>query len=41
MEEILDIYKKPYDPTVPLVCMDEKPYPAAWRIQGAAAYAPR
>ena len=26
MEEILDIYKKPYDPTVPLVCMDEKPY---------------
>ena len=26
MEEILDIYKKPYDPTVPLVCMDAVSY---------------
>ena len=23
MEEILDIYKKPYDPQCPQVCMDE------------------
>ena len=23
MEEVLDIYKKPYDPQHPVVCMDE------------------
>lgn len=26
MEDILDIYEMPYNPTVPIVCMDEKPY---------------
>ena len=26
MEDILDIYEMPYDPVVPVVCMDEKPY---------------
>ena len=26
MEDILDIYEMPYDPSVPVVCMDEKPY---------------
>ena len=26
MEDILDIYEKPYDPSLPVVCMDEKPY---------------
>lgn len=26
MEDILDIYEMPYDPAVPVVCMDEKPY---------------
>lgn len=26
MEDILDLYEKPYDPEVPVVCMDEKPY---------------
>lgn len=25
MEDILDVYQKPYDPDVPQVCMDEKP----------------
>jgi len=25
MEDILDVYHMPYDPEVPLVCMDEKP----------------
>ena len=25
MEEILDLYKRPYDPERPLVCMDERP----------------
>ena len=26
MEDVLDIYEMPYDPAVPVVCMDEKPY---------------
>ena len=26
MEDILDIYEMPYNPSVPVVCMDEKPY---------------
>ena len=26
MEDILDVYEKPYDPEMPVVCMDEKPY---------------
>ena len=26
MEDILDIYEKPYNPSLPVVCMDEKPY---------------
>ena len=26
MEDILDVYEMPYNPCVPVVCMDEKPY---------------
>lgn len=26
MEDILDVYERPYDPNRPVVCMDEKPY---------------
>lgn len=26
MEDILDLYQKPYDPEYPVICMDEKPY---------------
>ena len=26
MEDVLDVYARPHDPTVPVVCMDEKPY---------------
>ena len=26
MEDVLDIYEMPYEPAVPVVCMDEKPY---------------
>ena len=26
MEDILDVYERPYDPRNPVVCMDEKPY---------------
>ena len=25
MEEVLDTYEKPYDPTCPVLCMDEQP----------------
>lgn len=26
MEDVLDVYERPYDPKNPVVCMDEKPY---------------
>ena len=26
MEDILDVYRRPYDPIFPVICMDEKPY---------------
>ena len=26
MEDVLDVYERPYDPRFPVVCMDEKPY---------------
>ena len=26
MEDVLDVYERPYDPMRPVVCMDEKPY---------------
>jgi hypothetical protein len=26
MEDVLDVYARPHDPHVPVVCMDEKPY---------------
>lgn len=26
MEDILDVYERPYDPEMPVICMDEKPY---------------
>lgn len=26
MEDVLDIYERPYNPKNPAVCMDEKPY---------------
>jgi hypothetical protein len=25
MEQVLDVYKRPYDPSFPVVCMDETP----------------
>jgi len=25
MEDVLDVYHRPYDPKRPLVCLDEKP----------------
>jgi hypothetical protein len=26
MEDVLEVYLRPYDATFPVVCMDEKPY---------------
>ena len=26
MEDILDLYQQPFDPTAPVICMDEKPF---------------
>lgn len=26
MEDVLDVYERPFDEDVPVVCMDEKPY---------------
>jgi hypothetical protein len=26
MEDVLAVYARPYDPEIPVVCMDEKPY---------------
>ena len=26
MEDVLDVYARPPDPEIPVVCMDEKPY---------------
>lgn len=26
LEDILDVYELPYNPELPVVCMDEKPY---------------
>lgn len=26
MEDVLEVYHRPYDPRIPVICMDEKPY---------------
>ena len=26
MEDVLEVYSRPYDPAMPVICMDEKPY---------------
>ena len=33
MEEVLETYEKPYDPSVPVVCMDEQPVQLIKEIQ--------
>jgi hypothetical protein len=25
MEEVLELYEKPYNPAIPVICMDERP----------------
>ena len=40
MEGILDIYKRPYDPTAPVVCMDESPRQLIRETRRCVAMAP-
>lgn len=34
MEDILDIYERPYNAKLPVVCMDEKPYQLLGEVRG-------
>ena len=40
MEDILDVYEMPYDPTIPVVCMDEKPYQLLGEVRDSWAMRP-
>jgi len=41
MEDILDVYKSPYDSLPPVVCMDEKPYQLLGEVRESWAMRPR
>lgn len=40
MEDVLDVYARPHDPGVPVVCMDEKPYQLLGHARGPIPAAP-
>ena len=40
MEDILDIYEMPYNPVIPVVCMDEKPYQILGEVRDSWAMRP-
>lgn len=40
MEDILDVYETSYDPAVPVVCMDEKPYQLLGGVRDSWAMRP-
>lgn len=40
MEDILDVYKMPYNPAIPVVCMDEKPYQLLGEVRDSWAMRP-
>lgn len=40
MEDVLDVYEMPYDPAVPVVCMDEKPYQLLGEVRDSWAMRP-
>ena len=40
MEDILDIYEMPYNPELPVVCMDEKPYQCLGDVREALPLRP-
>ena len=40
MEDVLDVYERPYDPKIPVVCMDEKPYQLLGEVRDSWAMRP-
>lgn len=40
MEDVLDVYERPYDPKRPVVCMDEKPYQLLGEVREPLAIRP-
>lgn len=40
MEDVLDVYERPYDPEIPVVCMDEKPYQLLGELRDSWAMCP-
>lgn len=40
MEDVLDVYERPYDPNRPVVCMDEKPYQLLGEVRESWAMRP-
>jgi hypothetical protein len=40
MEDVLAVYARPYDPEVPVVCMDEKPYQLLGQVRDPIPAAP-
>lgn len=40
MEDVLDVYELPYNPKVPVVCMDEKPYQLLCEVRDSWAMRP-
>lgn len=40
MEDILDVYEMPYNPVIPVVCMDEKPYQVLGEVRDSWAMRP-
>lgn len=40
MEDVLDVYERPYNPAVPVVCMDEKPYQLPGEAKDSRAMRP-
>ena len=40
MEDILDVYEMPYNPAIPVVCMDEKPYQLLGEVRDSWAMRP-
>ena len=40
MEDVLDVYEMPYNPSIPVVCMDEKPYQLLGEAREAWAMRP-
>jgi hypothetical protein len=40
MEEVLDLYEQPYDPTRPMICFDERPYQMLGEVRDPLPMAP-